>query len=98
MVKNNSAIQAFGQKNTTNIKGDNFGGKAEITNQDEIQISAQKHETKKYSTVPWYPPTPELKRQLKQLAIDEDKSMSKLITEGLKYVFEKRGKSISDYL
>ena len=61
----------------------------------DIQI--QPLQKKKIRNVPWYPPSEKLKKEIKQLAHDEETSMSKLITEGLGYVLEKRGKSLNDY-
>ena len=62
---------------------------------DDTPIQPQ--QKKKLKNVPWYPPSEKLKKEIKQLAYDEETSMSKLITEGLGYVLEKRGKSIDDY-
>jgi hypothetical protein len=61
---------------------------------DAPPIQQQK---KKISNVPWYPPSEKLKKEIKQLAYDEETSISKLITEGLGYVLEKRGKAVNDY-
>ena len=48
--------------------------------------------------VPWYPPSAQLKKEIKRLAFDEECSMSQLITEGIAMVLEKRGKDIKDYM
>ena len=99
MTKNTSAIAAFGKSKMINKSNENEQYlESDVTNSTEIQKSAAKQETKKYSTVPWYPPTTELKRQLQIIALDEETSMSKLLTEGLRSVFEKRGKNIENYL
>ena len=54
--------------------------------------------TSKPKNVPWYPQSHKLKKELKQLALDEDSSMNALITEGIKLVFEKRGKNFESYI
>lgn len=66
-----------------------------VSEQDGITTPPK---SKRYINMPWYVPTPELRRMLKQLALNEDTSVSKLITEGIGYVLEKRGISIDDYL
>jgi hypothetical protein len=52
----------------------------------------------KSSNVPWYPVSPKLKKELKQLALDEDSSMNALISEGISLVFAKRGKDYNSYI
>ena len=53
---------------------------------------------KKIRNVPWYPPNSRIKKELKQLALDEETTMSKLITEGIDMVFKSRGKASVDEL
>lgn len=48
---------------------------------------------KKQQNVPWYPPNDRVKKELKQLAFDEETTMSKLLTEGLDLLFKSRGKA-----
>ncbi len=69
-----------------------------LQRRDVIEVvSNQPIQKTKLKNVPWYPPSEKLKKEIKQLAHDEETSMSKLITEGLGYVLEKRGKSLDDY-
>ena len=50
-------------------------------------------------SLPYYPPSDAVHRQLKRLAFEEETSMNSLINEGLDIVFKKRGlKSIRELL
>ncbi len=49
-------------------------------------------------SMPWYFPNERLHKELKQLALDENTSVSKLLTEGIGYILKKRGKRIDDLL
>ena len=46
---------------------------------------------KNYSNIPYVPPSPEVRKQLKKLAFEEETTMTALISEGLDYVFKQRG-------
>jgi hypothetical protein len=78
---------------------------AEMTSQHG-NVTTSKHDNtttldssrKPKLNIPWYPPSKQLHKALKQLALDEDSSVNKLLTEGIALVLEKRGKSIDDYL
>ena len=66
----------------------------EITERTVVLESA----SKKIRNVPWYPPNYRIKKELKQLALDEETTMSRLITEGIDMVFKSRGKASVDEL
>lgn len=71
------------------------------TNSTPTEGSIQAHPSKppkKFKTVPWYYSSEKLKKEVKMLSVDENTSMTKLIEEGLRYVFEKRGKNFEDYI
>lgn len=63
----------------------------------EKKIESKKVEVvktrKSLQNVPWYPPNDRVKKELKQLAFDEETTMSKLLTEGLDLLFKSRGKA-----
>lgn len=59
--------------------------------QEEKVIETVKR-VSKTKNVPWYPPNDKIKKELKQLALDEETTMSKLLTEGIGLVFKARGK------
>lgn len=53
---------------------------------------------KKVANIPFYPPSSKFKRKLKQLALDEETSMQKILEEGLRYVISKRGDKFENWL
>ena len=61
-------------------------------NPEQKQVVAAKPR-KSLQNVPWYPPNDRVKKELKQLAFDEETTMSKLLTEGLDLLFKSRGKA-----
>jgi|LauGreDrversion4_2_1035121.scaffolds.fasta_scaffold62883_8 hypothetical protein len=87
VFKEKQAIKSTAEKDVTTLQNSNV-----------IQSNAGYKERKVYKNVPWYPPTEKLKKELKKLALDEDTSMSNLITEGIGLVFAKRGKNIDEYM
>ena len=48
--------------------------------------------------MPWYPPSQVIRKELKQLALDEDKTIQALFTEAIQDLFEKRGKRFEDFI
>lgn len=54
--------------------------------------SAEPKPLRKYSTINWYIPGEKVRKELKQLALDEDKKLSDLITEGVDLLLKSRGK------
>jgi hypothetical protein len=42
--------------------------------------------------MPWYPPSQNIRKELKQLALDEDTTIQALFTEAVESLFAKRGK------
>ena len=53
---------------------------------------------KKPTNMPWYPPSQVIRKELKQLALDEDKTIQALFTEAIQDLFEKRGKRFEDFI
>jgi hypothetical protein len=47
---------------------------------------------KKPTNMPWYPPSQNIRKELKQLALDEDTTIQALFTEAVESLFAKRGK------
>ena len=84
------ALAALKEEMNTNVKK---------VKRDDVKTSKSKaEEVSKPKNVPWYPATNKLKKELKQLALDEETTMNALLTEGVRYVFEKRGKDFDSYI
>ena len=94
VMSKKSALDVF--KDSQEKKGDSSG--VILQDRNIIQPEAKYKERKVYKSIPWYPPSEKLKKELKKLALDEDTSMSNLITEGISLMFEKRGKDIKEYI
>jgi hypothetical protein len=61
-------------------------------------VEIAENRKQKRLSIPFYLQSKKLHTALKQLALDEDSNINKLLFEGLELVFHKRGKSIQDYL
>jgi hypothetical protein len=99
MSNKKSALDIFKQKSQDNDTTEaEHADTVTLQHDNVIQPGAQYKKRKVYKNVPWYPPTERLKKEVKKLALDEDTSMSNLITIALGLLFESKGKSIKDYM
>jgi len=65
---------------------------------EDVKTQKSKNVTKKPPNMPWYPPSMAIRKELKQLALDEDTTIQALFTESIKDLFEKRGKRFDDFI
>ena len=70
--------------------------KQETSKKPKVAQSSSK--TSARSNIPYIPPSQAVRKQLKRLAFEEETSMTALITEGIDYVFKKRGLKAVDQL
>ena len=64
---------------------------------ENVKTDSNKNVKKKPTNMPWYPPSNAMRKELKQLALDEDTTIQALFTEAIEMLFEKRGKRFNDF-
>ena len=93
-------------KAQTSIKSDDaevlnqFGTGTNKAEEEPVKKKVGRPKTKleKVSNIPFVPPSAKFKHDLKLLALNENTTMQALMLEGLKRVFESRGKNFDKYV